>query len=123
MTSRCHPQQDIVDINFTDTGVGIPANKIDKICAPFFTTKTKGTGLGLAIARKIVETHGGRLVIRSTPGEGSTFTLQFPIHAVPLGMIAPSRTEITDQRSDRAGQVYEPWAAYSADFHSHEPRT
>ncbi len=105
-----HPQQEIVDIDFTDTGVGIPANKMDKICAPFFTTKTKGTGLGLAIARKIIETHGGRLVIRSTPGEGSTFTIQLPIHPVPSGLILPSRTEITDQRSDQPGQIYEPWA-------------
>ena len=115
VTTRSHPQQDIVDIEFRDTGVGIPADKLDKICAPFFTTKTKGTGLGLAIARKIIETHGGRLLIRSTPGEGSIFTLQLPIHPIPPGMIAPSRTEITDQRSDRAGQVYEPWAVYSAE--------
>ena len=114
VTTRCQPQQDIVDIDFTDTGVGIPANKMDKICAPFFTTKTKGTGLGLAIVRKIVETHGGRLVIRSTPGEGSTFTIQLPIHPVPAGMIPPSRTEITDQRTTEPGQVYEPWAVYSA---------
>ena len=115
VSSKRHPQQDSIDLNFTDTGVGIPANKLDKICAPFFTTKTKGTGLGLAIARKIVETHGGRLVIRSTPGEGSTFTLQLPIHPVPAGMIAQSRTEITDQRSDRAGQVNVPWAVYSTE--------
>ena len=117
VTTRCHPQLEIVDIDFTDTGVGIPANKLDKICAPFFTTKTKGTGLGLAIARKIVETHGGRLLIRSTPGEGSTFTIQLPLHPVRPGMITPSRTEITDQRSDRAGQVYEPWAVYSHDLY------
>ena len=128
VTTRSHPQQDIVDIDFRDTGVGIPANKLDKICAPFFTTKTKGTGLGLAIARKIIETHGGRLVIRSTPGEGSNFTLQLPIHPIPPGMIAPSRTEITDQRSDRAGQVYEPGITYSVeslsvDTHPSETRT
>ena len=117
VTTRIHTQQDIVDIDFTDTGVGIPANKMDKICTPFFTTKTKGTGLGLAIVRKIVETHGGRLVIRSTPGQGSTFTIQLPIHPTLAGLIPQSRTEITDQRSDRAGQsyeqTYEPWAAQS----------
>ena len=113
VTTRRHSQLDIVDIDFTDTGVGIPSNKMDKICAPFFTTKTKGTGLGLAIVRKIVETHGGRLAIRSTPGEGSTFTIQLPVSPVPAGMIAPSRTEITDQRHDQPGQIYESWAIYS----------
>ncbi len=110
---HCQPEQDILNIDFTDTGVGISAAKIDKICTPFFTTKTKGTGLGLAIVRKIVETHGGRLVIRSTPGEGSTFTVQLPIQPVPAGMIPASRTEITDQRHDKAGQGYESWAVYS----------
>ena len=114
VTTRCQPDQDIIDIDFTDTGVGISAAKIDKICTPFFTTKTKGTGLGLAIVRKIVETHGGRLVIQSTPGEGSTFTVQLPIQPVPSGMMPASRTEITDQRHDRAGQGYDNWAVYSA---------
>ncbi len=103
-----------VDIDFTDTGVGIAAGKLDKICAPFFTTKTKGTGLGLAIVRKIVETHGGRLIIRSTTGEGSTFTVQLPTDAAPAGLMPPSGAEITDQRHDGAGHVYENWAVYSA---------
>ena len=114
VAAQCQPEQDIINIDFTDTGVGISAAKIDKICTPFFTTKTKGTGLGLAIVRKIVETHGGRLVIRSTPGEGSTFTVQLPIQPVPAGMMPASRAEITDQRHDQAGQVYESWAVYSA---------
>ncbi len=114
VSTHCLPEQDIIDIDFTDTGVGISAAKIDKICTPFFTTKTKGTGLGLAIVRKIVETHGGRLVIRSTPGEGSTFTVQLPIQPIPAGMMPASRTEITDQRHDRGGQVSESWAVYSA---------
>ena len=114
VTTRRHQQTDVVDIDFSDTGVGIPANKLDKICAPFFTTKTKGTGLGLAIVRKIVETHGGRLLIRSTPGEGSLFTIQLPVHPTPTGIVTPSRTEITDQRHDQPGQIYEPWTTYSA---------
>ena len=107
VTVYCQPEQDILNLDFADTGVGISAAKIDKICTPFFTTKTKGTGLGLAIVRKIVETHGGRLVIRSTPGEGSTFTVQLPVQPVPAGMIPASRTEITDQRHDRADRSYE----------------
>ena len=114
VTAECQREQDILDIHFADTGVGISAAKIDKICTPFFTTKTKGTGLGLAIVRKIVETHGGRLVVRSTPGEGSTFTVQLPVQPVPAGLIPASRTEITDQRHDKGGQIAEVWAAYSA---------
>ncbi len=114
VAAHCQPAQDIVNMDFTDTGVGISAAKIDKICTPFFTTKTKGTGLGLAIVRKIVETHGGRLVIRSTPGEGSTFTVQLPIQPVPTGLMPASRTEITDQRHDTAGRGYEMEAVYAA---------
>jgi len=114
VATRRQQQADIVEMEFADTGVGIPAGKLDKICAPFFTTKTKGTGLGLAIVRKIVETHGGRLLIRSTPGEGSTFTIQIPVHPTPAGMVPPSRVEITDQRSDQPGQIYDAWAVYSA---------
>ena len=114
VSTRRQMQADIVEMDFADTGVGIPAGKMDKICAPFFTTKTKGTGLGLAIVRKIIETHGGRLVIHSTPGEGSTFTVQLPVHPTPAGMVPPSRMEITDQRSDQPGQIYEAWAVYSA---------
>ena len=114
VTTRLQALADLVEVDFTDTGVGIPAGKLDKICAPFFTTKTKGTGLGLAIVRKIIETHGGRLLIRSAPGEGSTFTMQIPVHPTPAGMVPPSRTEITDQRSDQPGQIYDAWAVYSA---------
>ena len=68
VSTRYFPGTDIVEMSFRDTGVGIPAEKQEKIFTPFFTTKTKGTGLGLAIARKIVETHGGRLNARSAPG-------------------------------------------------------
>jgi PAS domain S-box-containing protein len=100
-------EQDIAEIQFQDTGVGIPANKQEKIFTPFFTTKTKGTGLGLAIARKIVDTHGGRITVRSTPGEGSCFIVQLPVHPAQTNMLPPSRTDITDQRSDQPGGYFE----------------
>ena len=112
--TRRSPSGEAVDIDFADSGVGIAADKLNKICAPFFTTKTKGTGLGLAIVRKIVETHGGRLIIRSTPGEGSTFTVQLPTTALPAGLMPPAGAEITDQRHDGAGHAYENWAVFSA---------
>ncbi|MDX2433014.1 MAG: ATP-binding protein [Desulfobacterales bacterium] len=59
-----------------DNGSGISAEIIHNIFNPFFTTKTRGTGLGLAISKKIAKEHGGDLTVESTPGEGSTFTLE-----------------------------------------------
>ncbi len=66
---------DEILIRVSDTGRGIPASEIEEIFRPFFTAKHRGTGLGLAITRTIVERHGGRLEVESTPGVGSCFTL------------------------------------------------
>ena len=68
-------------LEVSDTGPGIPEGKIDNILRPFYTTKHRGTGLGLAITRGIVERHGGRLEVQSTPGSGATFTLVIPFEA------------------------------------------
>ncbi len=65
-------------ISVSDTGVGIPADKIDQIFDTFFTTKPQGTGMGLAISRSIVESHGGRLWATSNSGRGSTFQFTLP---------------------------------------------
>jgi signal transduction histidine kinase len=62
-----------------DQGVGIPAENLDRIFQPFFTTKAKGTGLGLPIAQRIVREHGGSIQVKSEPGNGTRFTLNFPI--------------------------------------------
>lgn len=70
---------DVARISITDTGPGIAPEEIERIFRPFFTTKHEGTGLGLAISRGIVERHGGRLEVDSTPGQGSTFTLVFEL--------------------------------------------
>jgi signal transduction histidine kinase len=59
-----------------DNGSGILPEIINNIFNPFFTTKTRGTGLGLAISKKIAREHGGNLTVESTPGNGSTFTLE-----------------------------------------------
>jgi two-component system NtrC family sensor kinase len=76
---------DAVAIEITDNGRGIPAENLTRIFDPFFTTKApgSGTGLGLSIAYKIVASHGGRIDVRSQPGEGSTFTVILPIHPPP----------------------------------------
>ena len=65
-------------ISVSDTGIGIPADKVDRIFDTFFTTKPQGTGMGLAISRSIVESHGGRLWATSYSGRGSTFRFTLP---------------------------------------------
>lgn len=62
-----------------DTGSGIPAEDLENIFTPFFTTKDKGTGLGLPLAKKIAENHGGKVQIESKPGQGTTVTLSIPL--------------------------------------------
>ena len=67
-----------VVVTVSDTGPGIPPDKIAKIFEPFFTTRAQGTGLGLAIVKKIVEAHGGRIEASSAPGSGAKFTATLP---------------------------------------------
>jgi signal transduction histidine kinase len=66
----------------TDNGTGIPADTLDKVFDPFFTTKTvgRGTGLGLSMSRDIIGMHGGRMTIRSMPGESTTVEIALPLH-------------------------------------------
>jgi PAS domain S-box-containing protein len=70
-----------VRIEFSDTGVGIPAEHLGKILDPFFTTKEegRGTGLGLAICRRIVQEHHGTLTIQSEVGKGTTVRIVLPL--------------------------------------------
>lgn len=68
-----------LEIRFTDTGIGIGRENIDKIFYPFFTTKDNGTGLGLAIAQRIAEEHGGKITVESRgAGTGTTFNVILP---------------------------------------------
>ncbi len=67
-----------VEIVFSDTGGGIPAENMERIFTPFFTTKKAGTGLGLPVASRIIKAHGGRIDVSSVPGRGSTFSVWLP---------------------------------------------
>jgi PAS domain S-box-containing protein len=68
-----------VTCSVADDGSGIPADQLEKIFEPFYTTKGEaGTGLGLPVVREIVTTYGGALTVTSTPGQGTTFTFDLP---------------------------------------------
>ena len=70
-----------VEIKFTDTGMGIESEHLDRIFEPFFTMRPDegGTGLGLAVSYRIAEAHNGTLTVDSTPGRGTTFALRLPL--------------------------------------------
>lgn len=76
-----HEGKKYIEIEFTDTGPGIPEEYMGKIFEPFFTTKPvgKGTGLGLAVSYGIIKRHGGNITVRSEPGKGASFFIRLPV--------------------------------------------
>lgn len=66
-------------INVSDTGVGIPQDKLKMLGTPFFSTKTDGTGLGLTQIYTTVHEHGGMILVDSVVGKGTTFRIQLPV--------------------------------------------
>jgi signal transduction histidine kinase len=68
-----------VVIEVEDTGPGIPAEHLDRIFEPYFTTKEGGTGLGLALAHKIIQEHDGSVEVESHAGSGATFIVRLPV--------------------------------------------
>ncbi|MBF0318935.1 MAG: HAMP domain-containing protein [Nitrospirae bacterium] len=75
---------EFAEVEFTDSGPGIPIENLDKIFEPFYTTKPegKGTGLGLAVSKGIVQNAGGRIFVKSKGGEGASFFIHLPINKV-----------------------------------------
>jgi len=85
-----------VRVSFSDTGIGIPAENLDKLFEPLFTTKAKGIGLGLALAKSMVEGHGGKIEVKSPLSKtslgdrtdeikkGSTFSITLPTNEGPV---------------------------------------
>jgi len=70
-------------LTFRDEGTGIPANLLERIFDPYFTTKQAGSGLGLAIVHGIVTKHNGHIAVESVPAAGTTFTVFLPADLAP----------------------------------------
>ena len=90
-----------VEIEFSDTGMGISPEKMDSIFTPFFTTKTKGTGLGLAIVQKIIDMHGGRIRVQSTQHKRTSLIVWLPLFSPFRDKVvyaANQRLDYSDQR-------------------------
>ena len=68
-----------VEVAVADTGVGIEPELKKRIFEPYFSTRAAGTGLGLAIAKKVVEDHGGSILLESEPGQGTTVRMRLPV--------------------------------------------
>src|SRR5690606_28654381 len=80
VTVKTYTEDDMIVVAVSDNGVGIPPDVLPRIFDPFFTTKAvgDGTGLGLSISFGIVERHGGRIEMTSTPGAGTTAYVKLP---------------------------------------------
>jgi two-component system NtrC family sensor kinase len=72
-----------VAVTVRDPGEGIPAELIDRVFDPFYTSKVNGVGLGLSVTRKIIDAHGGRIEVASQPGKGTAFKVLLPREPQP----------------------------------------
>ena len=100
------PAGDYALIRVSDTGCGIPPDRLQKIFEPFYTTKKtgEGTGLGLSTVYGIIKQSGGFIFVDSTEGEGSTFQLYFPIHKGMDGEESLPKAEAKANLSMRPGE-------------------
>ena len=84
VTLQCVTEEESVTVEVTDTGRGIPLDKLESIFSPFvqvgraLNAPKEGAGLGLAISRGLAQAMGGTLTVTSAPGTGSTFSLRLP---------------------------------------------
>jgi two-component system NtrC family sensor kinase len=81
LTIQTEKRKGYIRTTFTDDGPGIPAERLDNIFDPFYTTKAEkgGTGLGLSVCHGIITEHGGKIYAKSKPGKGATFFVELPL--------------------------------------------
>ena len=86
-------------IHVIDTGPGVAAERVSEIFRPYISTKKGGTGLGLPVANRIVQEHGGRIVVYPAPGRGADFAIEWNAEGAPAarggGITAPREKQLT----------------------------
>lgn len=93
LTLRTFQAGDRTALEISDTGTGLSPEECGHLFTPYYTTKAQGTGLGLAIVQSVISDHGGRISVRSKPGEGTTFTIELPANADKRANAAPITSE------------------------------
>jgi signal transduction histidine kinase len=76
--ARFEPETGLFYLSVSDTGVGIPAEDMERVFQPYYTSHEAGIGLGLAITERVIKAHGGTIEVKSSPGTGTTFTFILP---------------------------------------------
>jgi signal transduction histidine kinase len=79
LTIRTILDHENINIEFADTGIGMPPEILARLFEPFFTTKAHGSGLGLSISYGIIQEHSGQILVQSEIGKGTTFTIVLPV--------------------------------------------
>lgn len=99
------PTGEYVTVKVIDSGVGIPADKLQKVFEPFYTTKRtgEGTGLGLSTVYGIVKQTGGFIFVDSVQGSGTEFTVFLPVSAPPKPVIL-DETHLSEAQAGRQGE-------------------
>ena len=77
LTVRTSRSDHKLAIEVSDTGEGLTPEECNRLFTPYYTTKQHGTGLGLAIVQSVVSDHKGTITVRSEPGKGATFRMEF----------------------------------------------
>jgi signal transduction histidine kinase len=95
LTVRLRTRAGRVQLEFADTGVGIPAEEVEKVFLPFYSTKPTGTGLGLSLAARIISAHQGSVRIESEPGKGTTIRMELPAAVADPEDIEPGSSWLT----------------------------
>jgi len=86
---------DFIEIRVSDTGPGFPADRLDSPFLPFSSTKAEGLGFGLPLCKSIIEAHGGEIEVKSTVGEGTTFTVSLPLEQSAAPPVEPPKAVAT----------------------------